>query len=112
MPFFLRPGLDIEQASAICMNKCRAMCCRGPLVLELEPEEVSDFARLGKALGIELQVSKGSEGRGWVKFANHPGLRCPMLDPKTFQCRIYEERPNRCRQFPEKPTPGCLISGG
>lgn len=112
MPFFMRPGLDLEEASAICTNECRAMCCRGPLVLELVPEETSTFAIQAEALGIDLQLSTGARGEGWVKFAEHPGQRCPMLDPETFRCRIYDRRPDRCRRFPEKPTPGCQISGG
>ena len=81
-------------------------------MLELGSGEISAFAKQAEALGIDLQMSTGTKGEGWVKFADHPGQRCPMLDPETFQCRIYDRRPNRCRQFPEKPTPGCQISGG
>ena len=34
----------------------------------------------------------------------------PMLDPETWACRIYEHRPRRCREFPERLTPGCQLS--
>ena len=112
MTFFLRPGLTLEQASHICMNVCRAMCCRGPLVLELAPEEVAGFVDAGASLGIDVNISKGTGGRGLVKFTDHEGESCPMLDPDTLACRIYAARPRRCREFPERPTPGCPISGG
>ena len=112
MTFFLKPGLNLEQASEICMNVCRAMCCRGPLVLELGPEEVAGFVDAGRNLGIDVNVDEGAEGRGLVKFGDHAGEKCPMLDPDTLACRIYASRPTRCREFPERPTPGCPISGG
>ena len=112
MPFFLRPGLSLDQASHICMNVCHAMCCQGPLLLELTAEEVTGFAEGAKSLGIRAVIGEGNDGGGWVKFSDHEGEKCPMLDPDTLACRIYEKRPRRCREFPEKLTPGCPISGG
>ena len=35
MASFLRAGLNLAEASEICMNQCHAMCCRGPLILSL-----------------------------------------------------------------------------
>ena len=81
-------------------------------MLELGSGETSAFANQAEALGIDLQMSTGTKGEGWVKFADHPGQRCPMLDPETSACRIYEHRPQRCRDFPDELTPGCAISGG
>ncbi len=112
MASFLAPGLSSREAGHICMNVCRAMCCQGPLVLELAPSEVATFIAAGARLQVQVTVSAGLEGQGWVKFADHPGERCPMLDPTSSACRIYETRPHRCREFPTRPTPGCAISGG
>ena len=112
MPSYLMPGLSQTAASHICMNQCRAMCCRGPLLLELTAAELPRFTDQAAALGVQLRVNRGNDGNGWLKFADHPGERCPMLDPATYQCRIYQQRPQRCRDFPEKLTPGCPISGG
>lgn len=112
MPPFLIPGLTAEQASRICMAECRAGCCRGPLLLELTAVEAADFARQAADLGIAVEVARRSDGSGWVRFADYPGERCPMLNPDTFACRIYGNRPTRCRRFPERKTPGCAISGG
>ena len=106
----LKQGLTREVAHIICMNQCKGQCCRGPLILRLEQTEVAGFKTLGRSLGIETHVSPSLDGGAWVKFTEHTGEHCPMLDPNTSECRIYSNRPRRCRSFPEKPTPGCMIS--
>ena len=111
MPANIIPGLSPEQASHICMTQCGAMCCRGPLILELTEEEAQTFRGNAARLGTEARVSERPEGGGWVRFSDHEGERCPMLDKDTNGCRIYRQRPRRCRDFPERPTPGCAISG-
>ena len=45
-----------EEASRICMDQCRAMCCRGPLILRLEPEEVAVFHREAVHLGTTADI--------------------------------------------------------
>ena len=103
--------LTPEAATDICMNQCRAMCCQGPLILRLVEDEPSVFEAKAAALGLTVKIDPAPGGGGWVKFAEHPGERCPMLEEATSACRIYEDRPRRCRSFPERPTPGCAISG-
>ncbi len=112
MPPFIIPGLSADAASDICMNQCRAMCCRGPLVLELTKEEVHLFRAHAAALGVDVTLSEAPDGGGRVRFSDHVGEHCPMLDDATSACRIYEGRPHRCREFPYRLTPGCAISGG
>ena len=103
--------LTPEDASNICMNQCKAMCCRGPLILRLNQQEAPAFQQQANELGVEVQVGQAPDGGGWVRFSDYPGERCPMLDDATSACRIYQDRPQRCRNFPERPTPGCAISG-
>ena len=103
--------LTPEAATDICMNQCRAMCCRGPLILRLSGDESFRFEEQAMALGLIVKVDAAPSGGGWVKFAEHTGERCPMLEDTTSACRIYQDRPQRCRIFPERPTPGCAISG-
>jgi Fe-S-cluster containining protein len=112
MESYLRPGLSFGDASRICMGQCQAQCCRGPLVLELSKEEVKVMEGLAAALGITAEISQAPGGGGWIRFADHVGEHCPFLDSVTSACRIYANRPRRCRRFPEGPTPGCAISGG
>jgi Fe-S-cluster containining protein len=88
------------------------MCCRGPLILSLTADEVLMFERYAASLGVSPIITPSQGGGGWLKFSDHPGERCPMLDGATSACKIYNDRPHRCREFPEKPTPGCAISGG
>ena len=105
------PGLTPEAASDICMNQCKGMCCRGPLILRLGQDEVPDFEEHAEKLGVAVRISQTSAGDGWLKFLDHPGEHCPMLDDATSVCMIYQHRPKQCRDFPQKPTPGCAISG-
>ncbi len=100
-----------EAASRICMDQCKAMCCRGPIILRLTPGEVPGFKELAAGLGVDVRISQNSDGGGWLRFSDHSGEHCPMLDSSTSACRIYEDRPQRCRDFPQKPEPGCAISG-
>jgi Fe-S-cluster containining protein len=107
---YLKPGLRLREANTICMEQCRGQCCRGALILRLGKNEVAEFKKMGAYLGIETNISVSRYGDAWVKFSEHIGDHCPMLDPDTSQCLIYDNRPARCRTFPEKPTPGCPIS--
>ena len=109
---FLADGLTPQRASEICMTHCRAMCCRGPLILELTAGESEDFIRRAAELGAEVRPIPLEGGCSGIRFSDHPGESCPMLDRDSFACRIYPHRPKRCRQFPERLTPGCAISGG
>ncbi len=112
MPPHLMDGLSAEAASQICMNQCKAMCCRGSLVLQLTSDEVTAFRKHAAILGVAALITPTSDGGGWVRFSGHSGEHCPMLDGSTYTCRIYEERPQRCHDFPQNLTPGCAISGG
>jgi Fe-S-cluster containining protein len=92
------------------MKECRAMCCRGPIILRLDPDEVAGFYRLAAGLGTEARVNRTSDGGGNVLFLDQVGECCPMLDSATSACRIYDHRPRVCREFPRKREPGCAIS--
>ena len=111
MPHII-PALTAEAASHICMSQCKAMCCRGSLILMLTSAEVSVFDQRAVALGVAVHINRTADGGGSVRFSEHDGDHCPMLDDATSACRIYEDRPQRCRDFPERVVPGCAISGG
>jgi Fe-S-cluster containining protein len=107
----LKAGLTAEAASQICMNQCKAQCCKGPLLLRLSDEEVSVLENLAENLEVDIVTTRAPHGGRWLRFSDHAGERCPFLDKTTSACRIYHNRPQRCREFPERPTPGCAISG-
>jgi Fe-S-cluster containining protein len=105
-------GLSRQEAARICMDQCRAMCCRGPQYLGLTSAVVAAFRDRAARLGVSLQLIEAPDGSGAIRFLDHPGERCPMLDGATSACRIYPDRPSRCREFPDRPRRGCAISGG
>ncbi|MBI4282185.1 MAG: YkgJ family cysteine cluster protein [Chloroflexi bacterium] len=109
---YLIASLSAEAASRICAKQCRAMCCRGALILQLTSNEVPSFNEHATTLGAVLLMTPISDGGAWVRFAEHQGGHCPMLDAHSSTCRIYVDRPTQCRDFPHNLTPGCAISGG
>ncbi len=111
MPSYLIGSLTADAAGHICMTVCHAMCCRGPIILTLTEEEALAFQHRATEMAIPLLITRGTSG-AWLRFSDHPGERCPMLEDGTFRCLKYEDRPQRCRDFPNNPTPGCVISGG
>ena len=106
---YIKDGLTLEAANYICIERCRAQCCQGPLILILSKKEKLIFTRTASDLGISLNMT--SFGRSYlIKFEDHQGSRCPMLDSGTMKCMIYEDRPRQCRAFPVRPIKGCEIS--
>jgi Fe-S-cluster containining protein len=92
------------------MQRCRAGCCRGPLFLPLTALEAESFRKHAAKLGVALRLSRAAEGAFAVRFSDHAGEHCPMLDIATSACRIYPERPQRCRDFPDRLRPDCELS--
>ncbi len=78
-----------------CLN-C-ANCCKtiSPII---EPEEIP---QLLQAMGIEsgdlFEKYIEMDSDGDFVFKMQP---CPMLELETNQCKIYENRPKACREFP------------
>lgn len=71
---------------------------------------MAEFRRHAEAFGVQATIVLERDGAGAVRFLEHEGEHCPMLDGRTSACRIYEQRPARCRAFPEGPRPGCELS--
>ncbi len=108
---YLKPGLTVEAASSICIERCGAQCCQGPLILKLSGEEKLIFQHKADHTRIPLKMTLLD--KSWlVKFQDHQGARCPMLDSESKKCLIYEDRPRQCRTFPSHPIEGCEISSG
>ena len=106
---YLKQGLTVEAASSICIERCGAQCCQGPLVLCLSEKEKIIFNRKADDIGKSLHLP--ASGQSWiVKFEDYRGDCCPMLDVETNKCLIYEYRPRQCRAFPSRPIKGCEIS--
>jgi uncharacterized protein len=76
---------EVEAVAALC-PAC-GFCCNGVLFADVELQRGDDAARL-QALGVKL-FAKGGKRR----FAQP----CACFDGK--RCRIYLDRPERCRTF-------------
>ncbi len=81
-----------------CGNCCKTI---SPII------EENEIASLSQALGIlpselfQLYVEMDEDGD--FVFKSQP---CPMLDLSTNMCKIYEQRPNSCREYPHTNTKG------
>jgi hypothetical protein len=78
-------GEPTDAISKLCPN-C-GLCCNGVLFADVELREGDDAGRLAE-LGLSL-IKKGSK----LAFAQP----CACFDGKL--CRIYDDRPKRCRAF-------------
>lgn len=77
---------------AVQCNTCEAVCCR--LTVVLMPEDhVPTWLIARDERGMET-LAKGDDG--W----------CAAVDPHTFGCTIYDERPTICRKF-AMGSPSC-----
>jgi Fe-S-cluster containining protein len=72
-------------AGRISCGQCEAVCCR--MVVVLMPEDrVPDWLIEDDQRGFQT-LAKNEEG--W----------CAAIDPLSFRCTIYEDRPSICRKF-------------
>ena|ERR1051325_3894643 len=75
-----------SQAVAALCPKC-ALCCNGVLFVDVRLQATDDAERLA-SMGVPVR------SRGTAKRFAQP---CACLDGK--ECRIYADRPSRCRSF-------------
>ena len=75
----------VQEAVAQLCPQC-AMCCNGVLFKDVELQDDDDVAKL-KALGLRFARTRK------LKFPQP----CAALDCRV--CRIYKDRPARCREF-------------
>lgn len=106
---YRKPGLTVLEAQRLCRDVCGALCCQGPQVLVLSADEAIAMRAHASRLEVPLVLRARDDGGASLRFPDHDGDRCPMLDDDEA-CRIYDARPARCRAFPEGPRPGCVIS--
>lgn len=66
-------------------SSCEAVCCRLTVVL-MPGDHVPEWLVHRDAHGPDT-LAKGEDG--W----------CAAVDPNTFRCTIYDERPEICRKF-------------
>lgn len=80
-----------------CLDKCRAVCCRGPIPIEQEVFHRNTPVRtVTRSMelhnGFILIVSVENNNKGTLEAV------CPFLGYDN-KCTIYEDRPFPCRDF-------------
>ena len=102
----MKPGDPLSEVSAVYRElearpaerdcRLRTGCCR--------------FARTGKTpyltRGEAIVAARAVRAAGMKKLPESADGDCPLLDPRTSRCRIYEDRPFGCR------THFCREAGG
>ena len=106
-----KPRLEVVTDKALCSTVCRAACCSWGFV-ELTEEEAERMHRLADKLGVEqptimdyVRDEKGVKTPAWVMHATP----CTFLG-KDKLCRIYKDRPEHCRDFPNTWREWCYLS--
>lgn len=106
---------ELLQQALTCADECRAVCCR-TAVLPVTDDEYESLFPGAPTAGVgavqhktsgELAMAPAPPGSRYVRLAELGG--CPHLDQSTNLCKVYEQRPQACCEFPTAPTPGCLL---
>lgn len=90
-------------------------CCHGPFPINaldarrlriglslLPPDRAAAIVERAERLLPVLRPGFPSDPDSEVAdeyFSRHAGLPCPVLDPETGRCELYEHRPLSCRTF-------------
>ena len=104
--------IHIQAASVeVCANQCGARCCRAPGSFSLDDDELARLAAHADRLGVRFTTFVDPHWPGHHR-ADHGvnGGACSFLDRDTNLCRVYDDRPDACRQFPQTYEPECRLT--
>lgn len=109
-----KPWTWIKYSEGLCAS-CRGECCTMPvevssadlikLNLCTEDEILHAPKKTAKRLIKDGVLQSYREGTGLYMLSAAPSGECYFLDSKTRKCRVYEQRPQVCRQFPTEVGP-------
>lgn len=84
---------------------CKGACCRF-LVFNLDKKLTDDIKRFLLLHGVEtVEVWTTKFHRRMVRTIIQFPIPCTQLDMETFRCRIYESRPENCRDNTKIASP-------
>jgi Fe-S-cluster containining protein len=94
---------------------CFANCCRMPVEVRLpdlvrlglasEDEAQGSIRKLAKRLVKEGVIKSYREGTEFFMLTQKSNHDCYFLDSVTRLCRVYDQRPDTCRDFPARVGP-------
>lgn len=83
-------------------TQCGKCCTRREKYAHVYVDE-HDMRAMAKLLGMGLRAFRerytSVDDLGWDEL-RFDGDTCPLLDPASKRCRVYEARPVQCRTFP------------
>ncbi len=93
-------GFDKGELQNICM-RCDGFCCKIGVVVYLTPDEVTKFHELAIKLQVDVKLTILPETGEYATSYNPTKIDepCGFLDLSTNRCRIYDDRPNWCKQY-------------
>ena len=107
----------VKYSNGLC-DSCHAICCTMPAEVRIR-----DLVRMGVVDEFDLetdskQLAKRLQKQGIIEhfnfrhnlftLARRANDDCSFLDARTRRCTVYENRPDTCRDHPQKigPRPG------
>lgn len=93
----------------VCSVDCGAKCCRQRTDVYISSDEVARLKSIAAKRGheFEAKTSMASPDHFFMELSGEKP--CSFLEGTL--CGIWQDRPDACRAFPLKKTPGCLLSG-
>jgi len=93
-------GSDKGELQNMCM-RCDGFCCKIGVVVHLTSDEVTKFQDLAIKLQVDVKPTILPETGEYAASYKPTKIDepCGFLDLSTNLCRIYEDRPNWCKQY-------------
>ncbi len=103
------PSTWVKYKESNC-QKCIAACCMMPVEvgaqdlirLKLMDAGEASLKKVGNRLVKEGYVKSFRHTTGLFMLAQQSDGACVFLTPDTRRCKVYEDRPDTCRNFPER----------
>jgi Fe-S-cluster containining protein len=105
------PSTWVKYKSSQC-QKCIGTCCTMPVEVKIEDliclgvihedDAFESRGKLVKRLKKEGLIQSYRESTKLFMLTQKPNGDCYFLNSQTRLCTVYENRPQVCRQFPEK----------
>jgi Fe-S-cluster containining protein len=102
----------MEASIEICANQCGARCCRAPGHFVCDEDELIELREHADRLGVRFRIIQTGRPDRYIADHGNNGGACAFLDRDTNLCRIYETRPQACRDYPftaKEPQPECRL---
>lgn len=92
-----------EATYELCVVECGGKCCSMDLRVNMTKDEAVRLAELASG----TIIMNYDETKSKSPYSMNIKGGCQFL--RGGACSIHEDRPQSCRNFPYRPTPGCVV---